>query len=128
MTRLTPASLPHTHGQVIVAPSQGVLKFVPFTVKANPGDTIRYKWGAGPHTVRPAFSPPSATFADRPRAPPLCDGRRPQATKSSLLGICNATTVEPFTSGRLNKSAEFDQVVGSADPTFVFCGASPSTI
>jgi hypothetical protein len=47
-----------------------------------------------------------------------------QVTKSSLLGICNATTVEPFTSGRLNKSATFEHVVGdSTDPTFVFCGA-----
>lgn len=38
--------------QVIVAPSQGVLKFVPFAITVPPGDKIEYQWGAGPHTVR----------------------------------------------------------------------------
>lgn len=37
--------------QVIVAPSQGVLKFVPFAITVPPGDKIEYQWGAGPHTV-----------------------------------------------------------------------------
>lgn len=50
-------------------------------------------------------------------------------TKSSLLGICNATTVEPFTSGRLNKSATFEHVVGdNTEPTFVFCGSPTSAL
>ena len=33
--------------KVIVAPTKGVLRYVPFTLKVNPGDTIEYLWGAG---------------------------------------------------------------------------------
>jgi plastocyanin len=56
---------------VIVAPSQGVLRYVPFAVNASVGDTIKFVWGAGPHTV----------------------------TKSSELTPCNKTSTAPFASG-----------------------------
>lgn len=39
---------------VIVAPTQGVLRFVPFTVNAAVGDTVMFNWGANNHTVTKA--------------------------------------------------------------------------
>ena len=61
---------------VIVAPTQGLLRFVPFALNASVGDTIKYVWGANNHTV----------------------------TKSSFLAPCNKTSDSPFTSGEQNKS------------------------
>lgn len=60
---------------VIVAPTQGVLRFVPFAVNASVGDTIQFMWGANNHTV----------------------------TKSSALTPCNKTAAQPFSSGEQNK-------------------------
>lgn len=56
---------------VIVAPSQGVLRYIPFAVNASVGDTVKFMWGANNHTV----------------------------TKSSSLEPCNKTSDSPFTSG-----------------------------
>jgi plastocyanin len=61
---------------VIVAPTQGVLRYVPFTLNASVGDTVMYIWGANNHTV----------------------------TKSSELAICNKTSDAPFASGEQNKT------------------------
>src|ERR1700678_2145284 len=36
---------------VIVAPTQGVLRYIPFALKASVGDTIEFIWGANEHTV-----------------------------------------------------------------------------
>lgn len=79
---------------VIVAPTQGVLRYVPFAVNATVGDTVRFVWGAGPHTV----------------------------TQSSQFNLCNATLDHPFKSGLQNKSFVFDQVVNDTNPTFYYCG------
>jgi len=79
---------------VIVAPTQGVLRFVPFTVNANPGDTIEYVWHANNHTV----------------------------TKSSQLEICNKTSDAPFASGEQNNGFTFTQVVNDTNPVFYYCG------
>jgi len=79
---------------VIVAPSQGVLRFVPFATNASVGDTIMFMWGANMHTV----------------------------TKSSELSLCNKTDDNPFTSGVQNKSFVFTQVVNDTNPTFFYCG------
>ncbi|KAI5123290.1 hypothetical protein M0805_009311 [Coniferiporia weirii] len=79
---------------IIVAPSQGVLRYVPFATNASVGDTIQFMWNANMHTV----------------------------TKSSELEICNKTTDAPFTSGVQNKSFTFTQVVNTTDPTFFYCG------
>ncbi|KZV72896.1 hypothetical protein PENSPDRAFT_329493 [Peniophora sp. CONT] len=79
---------------VIVAPTQGVLRYVPFAVNASVGDTVKFVWMASPHTV----------------------------TKSSQLEICNKTSDAPFTSGVQNASFVFEQVVNSTDPTFFYCG------
>ncbi|KIO21075.1 hypothetical protein M407DRAFT_130736 [Tulasnella calospora MUT 4182] len=79
---------------VIVAPTQGVLRYVPFAVNASIGDTVRFVWGAGPHTV----------------------------TKSSALNPCNKSLdASFFTSGPQNKSFVFDQVVNDTNPTFFYC-------
>ena len=56
---------------VIVAPTQGLLRFVPFALNASVGDTIQFNWGANNHTV----------------------------TKSSFLTPCNKTSDNPFSSG-----------------------------
>lgn len=79
---------------VIVAPTQGVLRYVPFAVNASVGDTIEFKWQANMHTV----------------------------TKSSQLALCNKTDDQPFTSGVNNASFTFTQVVNSTDPVFYYCG------
>jgi plastocyanin len=60
---------------IIVAPTQGVLRYVPFAVNASIGDTIKFVWGANNHTV----------------------------TRSSALLPCNRTEQSPFTSGRQDK-------------------------
>ncbi|KAG8913809.1 hypothetical protein FRC01_004372 [Tulasnella sp. 417] len=79
---------------VIVAPTQGVLRYIPFAVNASVGDTVRFVWGAGPHTV----------------------------TKSSALNPCNKSLdASFFTSGPQNKSFVFDQVVNDTTPTFFYC-------
>ncbi|KAL5635514.1 hypothetical protein ACGC1H_004342 [Rhizoctonia solani] len=79
---------------VIVAPTKGVLRYVPFAVNASVGDTVRFMWGAGPHTV----------------------------TKSSALTVCNKSAdATSFASGQQNASFVFDQVVNNTEPTFFFC-------
>jgi len=61
---------------VIVAPTQGVLRYIPFATTAAVGDSVKFLWGANEHTV----------------------------TKSSELAICNKTSDSPFSSGEQNKS------------------------
>jgi len=79
---------------VIVAPTQGVLRYVPFAVNASVGDTVLFMWGANNHTV----------------------------TKSSQLEICNKTSDSPFASGEQNQPFSFTQVVNDTNPTFFYCG------
>jgi len=79
---------------VIVAPSQGVLRYVPFALNASVGDTVKFIWGANNHTV----------------------------TKSSQLSLCNKTGDQPFASGTQNKTFVFTQVVNDTNPTFFYCG------
>jgi len=79
---------------VVVAPTQGVLRYVPFAVNASVGDTVRFVWHANNHTV----------------------------TKSSQLEICNKTSDAPFASGTQNQGFTFDQVVNDTSPTFFYCG------
>jgi len=78
---------------VIVAPSQGVFRFVPFAVNASVGDTIKFMWGANTHTV----------------------------TKSSSLSPCNNTLDAPFASGTHDKGFVYTQVVNDTNPTFFHC-------
>jgi len=78
---------------VIVAPTQGVLRFVPFAVNASVGDTVKFMWGANTHTV----------------------------TKGSALLPCNKTADAFFTSGSHDKDFVFTQVVNNTDPTYFFC-------
>lgn len=79
---------------VWVAPTQGVLRYVPFATNASVGDTVKFIWGGNDHTV----------------------------TKSSILGICNKTSDAPFASGTQNKSFVYTQVVNDTNPTFYYCG------
>ncbi|QRV86013.1 hypothetical protein RhiJN_14031 [Ceratobasidium sp. AG-Ba] len=88
-----PSGTGATH-TVIVAPTKGVLRYVPFAVNASVGDTVRFMWGAGPHTV----------------------------TKSSALTVCNKSAdASSFASGMQNASFVFDQVVNDTNPTFFYC-------
>jgi len=82
---------------VIVAPTQGVLRYIPFAVNASVGDTIKFMWGANNHTV----------------------------TKSSSLLPCNKTADALFASGTQNKDFVFTQVVNDTSPTFFYC-ATPT--
>jgi len=79
---------------VIVAPTQGVLRYVPFAVNASVGDTIKFMWGANNHTV----------------------------TKSSELTPCNKTADALFASGTHNKDFVFTQVVNDTSSTYFYCG------
>ncbi|CAE6415673.1 unnamed protein product [Rhizoctonia solani] len=97
-TTAAPAAGTGATHTVIVAPTKGVLRYVPFAVNASVGDTVRFMWGAGPHTV----------------------------TKSSALTVCNKSAeASAFASGQQNASFVFDQVVNTTEPTFFFC-AVPS--
>jgi plastocyanin len=94
---LTPAHEPPTKtGKthvVWVAPTQGVLRYVPFAVNASVGDTVKFIWGANNHTV----------------------------TKGSQLTPCNKTSDAPFASGIQLKDFVFEQVVNDTNPTFFYC-------
>lgn len=79
---------------VVVAPTQGVLRYVPFAVNASVGDTVLFMWGANNHTV----------------------------TKSSELEICNKTSDAPFATGEQNLGFTFSQVVNDTNTTFFYCG------
>ncbi|CAE6515884.1 unnamed protein product [Rhizoctonia solani] len=93
-TTAAPAAGTGATHTVIVAPTKGVLRYVPFAVNASVGDTVRFMWGAGPHTV----------------------------TKSSALTVCNKSAdASTFASGQQNASFVFDQVVNNTEPTFFFC-------
>ncbi|KAF9820220.1 hypothetical protein IEO21_01653 [Rhodonia placenta] len=78
---------------VIVAPTQGVLRFVPFSVNASAGDTILYEWHANNHTV----------------------------TKGSELEICNETSTAPFATGEHDLGFTFTETVNDTNPVFFFC-------
>jgi plastocyanin len=79
---------------VIVAPMQGVLRFVPPIISAQPGDTVHYVWMAKNHTV----------------------------TKSSQLFPCNKTDDHPFASGTHDAPFSFDETVNDTSPVFFYCG------
>lgn len=88
-----PPSKPSKTHVVWVAPTQGVLRYVPFAVNASIGDTIKFIWGANNHTV----------------------------TKGSQLTPCNVTADSPFASGRQQKDFVFEQVVNDTNPVFFYC-------
>jgi hypothetical protein len=80
---------------VLVAPTKGVFRMMPFATNASVGDTIEFHWGADEHTV----------------------------TKSSALTPCNKSSEAPvFASGEQNTSFVFSQVVNDTSPTFYYCG------
>jgi len=82
---------------IIVAPTQGTLRFIPFATNASVGDTLEFHWGANEHTV----------------------------TKSSALTPCNKSSEAPvFASGENNKSFVFTQVVNDTQTTFYYCGTA----
>jgi plastocyanin len=95
-TNTPPAGTGATH-TVIVAPTQGVLRFIPFATNASVGDTIEFMWGANNHTV----------------------------TKSSSLLPCNRSSDALFTSGTQNQGFVFTQVVNDTNPLFFYC-ATPT--
>jgi len=82
---------------VIVAPTQGVLRYIPFTVNAAVGDTVMFMWGANNHTV----------------------------TKGSALTPCNRSSDVDgvFASGLQNDGFVFTQVVNDTNPTYFYCAA-----
>ncbi|KZT68962.1 hypothetical protein DAEQUDRAFT_745385 [Daedalea quercina L-15889] len=79
---------------IYVAPTQGVLRMVPFAVNATPGDTLYWIWGANNHTV----------------------------TKSSELSPCNTTTDgTAFATGEQDMGATFTETVNDTNPVFYYC-------
>ncbi|KIM58699.1 hypothetical protein SCLCIDRAFT_1218389 [Scleroderma citrinum Foug A] len=90
-TTASAAGMTHT---VIVAPTQGILRYVPFVLNATVGDTVNFVWNANNHTV----------------------------TKSSQLAICNKTIDSPFASGEQSKSFVFQQTINATDSTYFYCG------
>lgn len=102
--KYTPASSGETQGSsgegathtVIVAPAQGVLRYVPPFVDAAVGDTVMFKWGANNHTV----------------------------TKGSALTPCNKSADALFASGSQNKDFTFTQKVNDTSATFFYCATT----
>jgi len=88
----SPTKTGQTH-VVWVAPTQGVLRYVPFAVNASVGDTVKFIWGANNHTV----------------------------TKGSQLTPCNSTSDSPFASGVQQKGFTFEQLVNDTNPVFFHC-------
>ncbi|WVQ99024.1 hypothetical protein IAU59_006156 [Kwoniella sp. CBS 9459] len=79
---------------VVVAPTKGVLRFVPFAIEGKEGDTVEFIWGAGPHTV----------------------------TMSDGTNVCNkSTTANAFDSGKLNATQTFSTKITSSSPQFHYC-------
>lgn len=78
---------------VIVAPTQGVLRFVPPFLNASVGDTVNFKWGANNHTV----------------------------TRGTALTPCNASTADPFASGVQGLGFDFTEVVNDTNPIYFYC-------
>jgi plastocyanin len=79
-----------------VAPSQGVLRYIPFALNATVGDTVKFMWGANNHTV----------------------------TKGTSLTPCNRSEDDAFfASGLKNKDFVFTQVVNDTEPTYFYCAA-----
>lgn len=80
---------------IVVAPSEGVLRMMPFMTNASVGDVVEFHWGANEHTV----------------------------TKSSELLPCNKSSEAPvFASGEQNAGFIFTQLVNDTDPIFFYCG------
>jgi len=80
---------------VLVAPTAGVYRYVPFYVNASVGDTVQFVWGSSEHTV----------------------------TKSSALELCNKSSEAPvFASGEQNQGFIYNQVVNDSNPVFFYCG------
>ncbi|WVW82753.1 hypothetical protein I302_104764 [Kwoniella bestiolae CBS 10118] len=79
---------------VVVAPTKGVLRFVPFAIEGKEGDTVEFVWGAGPHS----------------------------ATLSEGQNVCNrSTTANAFDSGKLNATATFQSKIIGSSPQFHYC-------
>ncbi|KAL0946944.1 hypothetical protein HGRIS_013103 [Hohenbuehelia grisea] len=79
---------------VIVAPSQGVLRYIPFALNASVGDTVKFMWGANNHTV----------------------------TKGTQLTPCNKSgDAAFFASGTHDKDFVFTQVVNDTNPLYFYC-------
>jgi len=82
---------------IIVAPSQGVLRYVPFATNASAGDTVEFHWNAGPHTV----------------------------TQSSALEVCNKTDLSTaFASGMQQAGFTYDLVINDTTPIWFYCGVT----
>lgn len=80
---------------VIVAPTAGTLRYMPFAVNASVGDTVEFRWGADGHTV----------------------------SHSSELLPCNKTADSPFTSGLQKAGFVYHQAVTSLNTTYFYCAA-----
>jgi len=83
---------------VLVAPVDGVLRYLPPMVEVPVGKTVKFVWnGTKPHTV----------------------------SKGSALDLCNKTADAFFTSGNKTGPAEFTQTVNNTDPIYFYCAVSP---
>jgi plastocyanin len=78
---------------IIVAPAQGVLRFVPSMATIPVGTTVEFVWNASNHTV----------------------------SKGSSLEPCNKTADAFFTSGIQVQNFTFTQVINNTDPLYIYC-------
>jgi plastocyanin len=84
---------------VLVAPVDGVLRYVPPMIDVPVGKTVKFVWnGTKNHTV----------------------------SKGSALDLCNKTADAFFSSGiQHGPNFEFPQVVNNTDPVYFYCAVSP---
>ncbi|ORX33856.1 hypothetical protein BD324DRAFT_206135 [Kockovaella imperatae] len=109
-TEAPAAGMTHT---IIVAPTKGVLRFVPFAVTAQKGDMLHFIWGAGPVSAQSNNRTHLTRFVDQH-----------SSTLSLGTNVCNkSTTTDAFDSGKLNASATFDTMFtgDTSSPQFHYC-------
>jgi plastocyanin len=104
-TKWTPPPSPPTEAgkasefvTVLVAPQDGVLRYVPPMIDVPVGKTVKFVWnGTKDHTV----------------------------SKGTVLDLCNKSSTAFFTSGVQKGPHEFTQTVNDTEPIYFYCAVSP---
>jgi plastocyanin len=82
---------------IIVAPTEGVFRYMPFSTNASVGDTVEFYWSNGQHTV----------------------------TSGSAVEVCTKNDQEGnFDSGKQTAGFQYSMVVQDEKPKWFFCGVA----
>jgi plastocyanin len=81
---------------IVVAPTQGVFRYMPFATNASVGDTVEFYWANGEHTV----------------------------TQGSAVEICNKNPQGSLDSGKNSQGFKYSMVVKDEKPTWFYCAVA----